>query len=310
MDRLPIEVLEKVFEFLPYEDRKAVVLVNSRWRKAGEAPHLWTSTGLYWVADRKRRKKAMKMLSFKRLARVDEIGINAEAVSNNLLEAMIQHTGLKKIELWGGYNTGGKLPAGLDSQLMTEALAKVEDLSVYSSLPPHHLYDLLTEVSQGRSTLNRLSLNTNLGEVPAALVASALTRLVEVYLASRLTTDQAAVLMEAIDQDDSSLKKLTLHSSLPTEDERTGPINLKPLVKLEVVMLFGNFHTRQELVDFFAAIFPSTKLRTLSFCSRLPWPAEEEMDGNTKVVARAINFLEWVNMNFHPYQVCNLRSST
>ena len=36
--KLPVEVLEKIFEFLPVKERKAVVLVNSLWRKAGEAP--------------------------------------------------------------------------------------------------------------------------------------------------------------------------------------------------------------------------------------------------------------------------------
>ena len=34
--KLPVEVLEKIFEFLPVKERKAVVLVNSLWRKAGE----------------------------------------------------------------------------------------------------------------------------------------------------------------------------------------------------------------------------------------------------------------------------------
>ena len=45
MDRLPLPVLElvlkKVFEVLPRKDRKSGVMVNSLWRKVGEAPHLW-----------------------------------------------------------------------------------------------------------------------------------------------------------------------------------------------------------------------------------------------------------------------------
>ena len=49
MDKLPLSVLEevlrKVFELLPREDRKAGVMVNSKWREVGEARHLWA-----WVA--------------------------------------------------------------------------------------------------------------------------------------------------------------------------------------------------------------------------------------------------------------------
>ena len=41
MEKLPAEVLEIVFEFLPRQDRKTGVLLNSRWRQAGEAAHLW-----------------------------------------------------------------------------------------------------------------------------------------------------------------------------------------------------------------------------------------------------------------------------
>ena len=84
---------------------------------------------------------------------------------------------------------------------------------------------------------------------------------------TRLTSDQVAALMEQIDQGDSRLKRLGLRGLLQTEGERTQPLNLKPLVKLEEVELSNIFLTQQELIDFFEAMSPSTKLRKLSIVS-------------------------------------------
>ena len=310
MDKLPVEVLEKVFEFLPRKDRKSGVLTNSLWRKAGEASRLWTWVRL--AVDQTSRARVIRMLSLERLTRVEEIRVQAEAVSQDLLQAMIEHTGLKRISLQGLKLLGGDLPAGLDSHLVVEALTGVESLCFRSDpLPNHLLVALFTELSQGGSSLKKLRLyGTNLVEVPAALVASALTRMVEVRLDTKLTTAQVAALMEAVDQGDSSLKELTLNSSLPLG--RSGPLNLKPLVKLEVVNLWGNSVTRQELVDFFAVMsctsggswWTTTNLKQLRI-DNMPWPAKKVTDGSMKVVARAINVLEKVDMEAHPYQVTN-----
>ena len=295
MEKLPVELLEKVFEFLPHEDRKSVALVNSLWRKAGEAPHLWTWIELPRVEDQNSCARVIKMLRDKRLARLWHIDIRPDSVSEDLLRAMIQHRGLEKIQL----EEGGELLSGLNSQLVIEALTRMESLDLYSPFPTHLLIGLLTEVSEGRSTLKRLYLWDNkLGELPAALVISASTRLVEVDLGySQLTSDQVAALMEAIDQGNSSIEKLSLSGSLPSEDER--PLNLKPLVKLEVVSLWNNSLTQQELVNFFSALSPSTKLRELYI--RIDY---EEMDWSTDLLAKAINFLEEVHLTAFPYQVC------
>ena len=109
--------------------------------------------------------------------------------------------------------------------------------------------------------------------------------------------------MEAIDQGNSSIEKLFFTISLSSEDERTRPpLNLKPLAKLEEVSLNYNFLTEQELVNFFAALSPSTKLRKLDIGGLL-WPAEGTIDGSTEVLAKAINFLEVVHLYVDPHQV-------
>ena len=312
MDRLSLsemeEVLKKVFEVLPRKDRKAGVMVNSLWRQVGEASAFWAWVQLPVVEDQDSRARVIDMLRCERLAGVEVIQIEAGAVSEELLQTMINHEGLKRIELNGA---GGELPAGLNPQRVVEALTGMEILFLgFDSLPTHLLIPLLTKVSEGGSNLKKLSLPySNLADVPAALVASALTRMVRVYLYNTmLTSAQVAALLEAIDQGDSSIEKLWLIDSLPTEGSRTGPLNLKPLVKVEEVRLPYNFHTQQDLVDFFAAMSESMKLRKLEIRG-LPWPAEEVMDGSTEVMARAINFLEEVDIRVFPYQVCRLQSS-
>ena len=39
---LPLEMLEKIFWFLPARDLKTVVLVCKRWKEAADNPKLWT----------------------------------------------------------------------------------------------------------------------------------------------------------------------------------------------------------------------------------------------------------------------------
>ena len=41
----------------------------------------------------------------------------------------------------------------------------------------------------------------------------------------------------------------------------------------------------------------------------VPWQAEEERDGSTEVLAKAVNFLESVTIQVYPYQVCIQTSS-
>ena len=154
-------------------------------------------------------------------------------------------------------------PEGMDIQLVTQAFTGVTSLTLDPGyLSPQLIIALLSKVSEGECPLKELSLAEvfNLAEVPATLLSSAISRLVKVSLTdTRLTTAQVTAVMEAIDRGDSSVEKLTLSGSLPQVLEG-GPLNLKPLVHLEEVTLSGdNFLTRQELLDFFSALSPSTK---------------------------------------------------
>ena len=129
MDRLPLpvleEVLKKVFEALPRKDRKAGVMVNSLWRQVGEASGLWAWVRLPLVEDQDSRARVIDMLRCERLAGVEVIQIEAGAVSEELLQTMINHEGLKRIILVGGVGRvglGKLLPAGLNPQLVHSGL--------------------------------------------------------------------------------------------------------------------------------------------------------------------------------------------
>ena len=129
MDRLSLsemeEVLKKVFEVLPRKDRKAGVMVNSLWRQVGEASGFWAWVQLPRVVDQNSWARVIDMLRCERLAGVEKIVIEAGAVSEDLLQALINHEGLKRIILVGGVGRvglGKLLPAGLNPQLVHSGL--------------------------------------------------------------------------------------------------------------------------------------------------------------------------------------------
>ena len=100
MDKLPAEMLEIVFKFLPRQDRKTGVLLNSRWRQAGEAAHLWDWVILPRVENQWSRQRVTEMLNSRRLAEAKEIAIKAAAFSNDLLQAVIRPSTLARCLMW------------------------------------------------------------------------------------------------------------------------------------------------------------------------------------------------------------------
>ena len=329
MDKLPVELLERVFVYLPYKERKTGVLINSKWRKAGEAANLWTWVLLPRVEEQWSCNRVIEMLNSPRLARAEEIAIKAEAVSDDLLQAVILHKGLKQIEMWGS-----KLPARVDTQLVVEALTKVDSLDLQAgSLPSQVFLALLTKVTTGCS-LKELYLHADTKErtlskawraqlapryfigareLPASAF-SAFSRLTIVHLThTRLTNSQVGALMEGINQSDSSLKDFSLIGSLYCN--RTGHLDLKPLVNVEKVQLHENFLTWNEICGFFAAVSPVTKLRKLDLEDSLRGNGpekeeeveeeaeEEENVGSKEMMAKAINFLEEAQILIDHFEV-------
>ena len=297
MDQLPAEMIEIVFEFMPHQDRKTGVLLNSRWRKAGEAAHLWDWVSLPRVENDLSRTRVIQMLNSRRLAGAKEIAIKAGSLSNDLLQAVALHKGLRQIEIWGY-----PLPTGVDIQLLVEALTKTDSLDLQKcSLPTQVIIAMLTKVAAGcslkefylheedkektlseawRSRLADRILNQPTFEMPTALLTSAFTRLTKVHLTRvLLTNSQMGALLEKISQVNSSLTNLSLvrYRSL----KGPGRLNLLHLVNLEEVRLVDNHFIWEDLIDFLAALSLLTKLKNLDLENRyLPNKEEEDNDND------------------------------
>ena len=95
---LPPEMLERVFSCLDQEDLKAVVQVCRKWRQAGEAPRLWT--GLSLRATKERVPDLQEVLVWRRMLLVRGLRLEGP-VSEELLEGVLRHRGLKSLTLQG-----------------------------------------------------------------------------------------------------------------------------------------------------------------------------------------------------------------
>ena len=170
--------------------------------------------------------------------------------------------------------------------------------------------DLLTSVTiSSNSSLEMLNLSGfYLHNLPPTLLASAITRLVEVDLSQcSFFVHQIAALMKAIDEGDTPLKHLNLWSAMNCNG-RKGIHDLRPLVKLVSVDISQNLFIHQELVDFFSALTPDSKLRELRMQGarikdRGRHLVSEDMEENTQLMARALNFLGEVTMDANTSQV-------
>ena len=309
MDRLPQEVLntvlEKVFMLLPHEDRKAAVMVNRVWRQIGEAPHLWSWVVLPEV-DKDNSELVSEMLATRRLEKVANL-IVVEA-SDTLLPGLVQHTSLKSLTLC---DVSENLLRGV-AQITGLKRLVFEPTNDNGSMfyDSQQFVDLLTSVTiSSNSSLEMLDLSGFcLRYLPPNLLASAITRLVEVDLSQcSLFVSQIAALMKAIDKGDIPLKHLNLWSAMSCNG-REGIHDLRPLVKLVSVDISQNIFIHQELVDFFSALSPNSKLRELRMQGarikdRGRHLLSEDMEENTQLMATAVNFLGELTMDANTSQV-------
>ena len=121
------------------------MLVNSRWRHVGEASHLWAWVQLPTIVDLDSCTRVIKMLGSRRLTRAEEIIIQADAVhyfptaaSEALLNAVIQHEGLRKMDILFHYLGDVGWPEGMDIQLVTQAFTGVTSLALDPHFPTDH----------------------------------------------------------------------------------------------------------------------------------------------------------------------------
>ena len=115
-------VLRVVFRLLPLRDMKNVVLVCQLWREAGEAPSFWT-----WVRMTVTGENMSTMperLDSRRMRAVREVRMRwREEVSEEVMEAVARHPGLRLVEMCGPNLSS------VDAGLLVRVVDKLEGVS-------------------------------------------------------------------------------------------------------------------------------------------------------------------------------------
>ena len=168
---LPAELLERVFGLVPPLDRRAVLLVCRRWREVGEVPGLWA-----WVLL---RTDMPEVVSTRRLGAVR--ALTAGAVSEDLLQAVLRHRGLRRLEL-PNINVSAVRP-----ELLGRLVGRLEDVNLFHTfLTRDQATAIFTVISQN-SKLKRLNIGNNkLSSIEPALLAEAVSNLEEVSFQQRM----------------------------------------------------------------------------------------------------------------------------
>jgi len=210
INKLPAEILERIFRLLPPPKLKTVMQVCRRWREVGEAPSLWT-----WVSFAPVTKlslpSAAKMLRSKRLSLAT--CLEARVVSRELLEAIGDHPGLRGLDI--GYSTCSleTIPAPLIVHALTSGLQSVDMRKTVMNLDQVEvLFKALAKGVQLKS-LN-LSWITSIASLEPELVSNVAILLERIDLGFiQMTQAQTLALFETLKQRTSPMKRLNLSQS-------------------------------------------------------------------------------------------------
>ena len=148
---LPEEMLRMIFSFLPPKDLKAAVLVCKLWCGVGQAPGLWS-----WVTFHAWNNEAvLEQMGLPRLQNVSRLNITAQNVSEELMEAVAVHPGLRKVETAARWTN----LSSVRPDLLGRAFRKMEDLSLRGTkLTVDQLNCLLDSLASGFSGKGKLEL--------------------------------------------------------------------------------------------------------------------------------------------------------
>jgi hypothetical protein len=119
--KLPPEMLELVFRLLPPSVLAAAVQVCRAWREAGEAPGLWASVRLR--VDTGSLASMPGLLGSRRLRAVRRLQVvdSGLLITEELMQAVVDHPGLKELDMPRGINL-----TGVGSSLLARAVAGLE----------------------------------------------------------------------------------------------------------------------------------------------------------------------------------------
>lgn len=225
--KLPAEILERIFRFLPPSKLKVVVQVCRRWREVGEVPSLWTWVSLAPVTELNQLPSAVNMLRSKRLSLAT--CLEARVVSRELLEAIGDHPGLRGLDI--GYSTCflANIPASLLVHALTSGLQSVDMRKTGMNFEQVEV--LFKSLVKGSFQLKSLNLSwiTSIAYLEPEFVSNVAIFLERIDLGFiQMTQAQTLALFEALKQGSSPLKRLNLSQS--------GLAHIDPTLFAEVVV--------------------------------------------------------------------------
>jgi len=208
--------------------------------------------------------------------------VEVREVSEELLQAVVRHPGLKEMEVWADLSS-------VDPELLAQAVTQLEEVWLQrTSLTPQQVTAICTAMT-GNSQLKTLDLRANnLSLVDAGLLAQAVTQLEEVELGyTRLTPQQVTALCTAT-TGNSKLKALNMFDNDLSSVDHI--ILSKIVTQLEEVALGYTRLTPQQVEAIFAALVTSCHLKILKIV------VNNLSSVDPDVLARVTNKLETVNM--------------
>ena len=97
--KLPVEILNMIFQSLSLPDLFKVVLVCRRWREVGETPALWSQVTV--AVDERNQSLVTEILRSRRMEAVSKIVIRRPIPVDGWM-SVIGHSGLTQLEVGYG----------------------------------------------------------------------------------------------------------------------------------------------------------------------------------------------------------------
>lgn len=293
INSFPEEMLRMIFSFLPPKDLKSAVLVCKLWSRVGQAPGLWS-----WVTFHARNNEAMvEQMRLPRLQNVSLLKIMAPNVSEELMEEVAKHPGLKKVET----EARGPNLSLVRPELLARALSKMEDLNLRGTkLTVDQLNCLFAHLAGKKSTpkgmLDLLENDMDADGINHLLLAAAITRfktigLTQTVSQSTCNSDSVSIaIFNALGSSFSCVQHLELYSV------NLSPVDAKVLAK--AVSKMDHLHLRKcsitprQATELFIAIGEDE-----SNLTRLDLNSVDLSAADSEVLAREVSKIRWVCLN-------------
>jgi len=254
---LPAEMLERVFRLLPPQDLKTVVLVSRRWREVGEAPALWSWVPWFYVME-ENIGYMPEVLGSSRLQAVRRMVVSeVREVSEELLQAVVRHPGLKVMEV--GFDSS---LSSVDPELLAQAVTQLEEVVLANNHLTTQQVTAICTTMAGNSQLKTLNLShTDLSSVDANILANAFTQLEKLSLwKNDVSHQQAQAVFAALDSSSHMKILWIIEDNLSSVDP---DVLARVVNKLVTVNISSTKLSRQQMTRILTQSLLTTNLKKL-----------------------------------------------